>query len=153
MRKDLLKAAWIVSLIWTIFLGLYIIPLAWMIPFNVMIYKAYKEEKEPSGVFVFLYAIFSGDSISATLMVLAEGKLQRRLYVYACAVFNTIVMGALLVPLAWMIPMTLKLRKYVVSGEDMSVAFRILYYLFMFHPFGALVLLFEPETKVVAEVK
>lgn len=130
MKNQMRKAAWIVSLVWTIFNGLFIIPLAWMIPMNVMLYKAYKEDRPVSPLFMVLYAIFCYDMLTTTILLCSSDRAGRRTYIKVMAVVSTVLAGSTIIPLAWMIPMTVAFWKHADDEEALPVAFGVCWFLF-----------------------
>ena len=63
------KVAFILSLIFTIIYGFSFIPLAWMIPMTITLYKAMKGEKELSIPFKICVILFN-NVISGVLLLL-----------------------------------------------------------------------------------
>ena len=152
MKQQIKKAAFITALIATIIEGLAIIPLAWMIPFTIKIKKAADNDEHLSVLFLVFYALLSCDPITTTLLVLSEDKETRYQYLFINAIISCVTAGSLLIPLAWMIPLTIKMYK-ATQGEKLTPTIRVLWFIFMSTIYGAVLLIEDEAAPEVVEAK
>ena len=142
-KQKLLKGAWVYSLIMTICLGLLIIPLCWMIPMNVVIYKAYKNNQKLSIPFTICYSIFCMDPMVVPFVALAVmDKKERHQYLFIWGVVDCILLGSGLIPLIWMIPLTINMYKAAKEDQPVGVYSKFFWFLLVNAAQGAM-LLFE----------
>ena len=130
-KRDLKLAAFIVSAGTTLFLMPLIIHLAWMIPMTVHIWKAYKKELRITPRFIICSTIFLFNPVISILLLYSENKFTRRRWAYYCAIFADICSAIFVIPLAWMIPFTVKLNKTTSAEWEPTIAFKICYLIFL----------------------
>ena len=142
MNKQIKKAAFIVSLVSTILWSPFtlFISLAWMIPMTIHIYHLYKEDKEPSMVFVVLHWFFSGDMITHILLFLVSDLKKRHGFLFIDGIITAVKTGFSL-PLAWIIPLTIFMYKKW-DGDKMDIVTALLWLILMNDiPHGVLLLI------------
>ena len=117
--------AFIIAVLTTVFFGPLILPLAWMIPMTLYIYHAYKENKRVSPQFIISTTIFMVNPAITVFLLLSENLYTRRKWIYYASLVDTILMGPLLIPLIWMIPLVTRLYKASNAEYEPNLAFRI----------------------------
>ena len=135
MRRKVKLAAFIVSLVTTILVGIFTIPflcvpLLWMVPMTIIIYIAYEHEKRLSPGFIFWVSFLMFNPTIPILLLYSENKFTRRRWAYYCAIFAVICSAIFVIPLAWMIPFTVKLNKTTSAEWEPTIAFKICYLIF-----------------------
>ena len=136
MKKNKLKfAAYIVALVTTILVGIMTIPvicfpLAWMIPLTITILFMSEGNKRASPSFIFWVGILLFNPAISILLLYSENKYTRRRWAYYYAILFDVLCGLFLIPLAWMIPFTVKLNKASSEEYNPSVAFKVCLTLF-----------------------
>ncbi len=144
MRQKLLKFAWVYGLICTIIMGFLILPLAWMIPMNVHVYKAYKEDKKVGIVFAYFYALLCDPLVGPWIFLSIMDKKERHTYFFVSGVLGCIAAGSSLVPLAWMIPLTVKMYHSMNEDQPMGPYAKVFWLLLMSVPQGVMLLTEDP---------
>ena len=133
-KRDLKLAAFIVAAGTTLFLIPFIIPLAWMIPMTLWIWRAYKLEKRITPRFITCATIFMINPVISIILLYSENAYTRRKWIYYMALIETIFFGLLLIPLAWMIPLTIRYYKASNAEYNPTILFKVLSMIF-FTPF------------------
>ena len=128
--RNLKLAAFIVGCVWCVVLAPYIIPLAWMIPFTVHIFKAWKHNRRIGPGFIFFATFLMLNIAIGVLLLYSENIYTRRRFIYYAALFETIVCGIFLYPLAYMIPFTVKYHHYSLGEKNPGIAPKILTIIF-----------------------
>ncbi len=130
MRNKRKLAAFIVALVTTIIVGLLTIPafcfpLVWMLPLTFSILYKYKKERRASPAYIMWITILMVNPAIAILLLTSENKYTRRRWCYDFALLQTILCGVLILPLAWMIPFTVKLNKASSAEWDPTTGFKV----------------------------
>ena len=152
MKQKLLKASWIYGLIITIISGLLIIPLCWTIPMNVHLYKCYKENKTPGIAYTICYAFFVEGMVAPWIFLALMDKKVRHQYMFIVALINCILIGSSLIPLIWMIPLTINMYKDAYEDQPVGPYTKFFWLALMNVSQGVMLLVEDSLDEKVVEV-